>query len=255
MFVRVFSLLPVLLFLQPALAFDQSHVKWTALLKKHVIMKGPTSKVDYDGFKRDMPALESYLKDVSSVTKVEYDQFTREQKMAFLINAYNALTVQIVTQHYPVKSIKDIGSLFRSTWKIKFFKLLGDDMNLDEVEHGYLRRNFQEPRVHFAVNCASIGCPALRPEAYTAAKLNTQLDEQAKLFLRDTSRNRLDPANKKLILSMIFKWFHEDFERNGNTVQKFVSSYITDDPAVRSALNAGGYDVDYLTYDWNLNGA
>lgn len=210
-------------------AFDQNHAEWTTLLKRHVKVAGPVSQVDYDGFKSNLGELESYLKHLSAVKRAEFDGFSKDERMAFLINAYNAFTVKIILDHYPVKSIKDIGSLFKNTWKIKFIPLLGEEINLDEIEHQNLRKNFSEPRVHFAVNCASIGCPALRGEAYTAGQLNAQLDDQAKLFLRDKSRNTFDAAAKTLKLSMIFKWFKEDFEKNGGSVARFVAKFMTDD--------------------------
>lgn len=238
-----------------ALAFDHSHAAWTALLHKHVIVNESASQVDYLSFKKDAGAFDEYTRNLSAVTKAEYDGFSQEQKIAFLINAYNAFTIKIILEHYPVKSIKDIGSLFRNTWKIKFINLLGKEMSLDAIEHEHLRKNFNEPRVHFAINCAAKGCPALRSEAYTAEHLSAQLENQAKQFLRDSSRNRLDIKAMKLELSMIFKWFAEDFQRGGNTVQKFVSAFITDDPTIKAKLIAGALSVGYLDYDWNLNKA
>ena len=175
---QVFLALALLLSANAARAFDHTHGAWTALLKKHVRISEGQSKVDYVGFKRDLNGLGGYLHLLSNVTKPEFAAFTREQKMAFLINAYNAFTVKIVVQHYPLKSIKDIGSLFKNTWKIKFIKLFADEMSLDEIEQEYLRKDYKEPRVHFALNCGALGCPALRAEAYTPEQLNAQLDDQ-----------------------------------------------------------------------------
>lgn len=234
-------------------AFDHSHAAWSVILQKYVHAVGPASQVDYGGLKKETSSLESYLASLSSVSKKEFDGFSREEQMAFLINAYNGFTLQTVVQHYPIKSIKDIGSFFKNTWKIKFFKLFGEETNLDAIEHEMLRKNYKEPRIHFAVNCASIGCPALRNEAYTAARLNQQLEEQTKQFLRDGSRNKIDDKNMKLELSMIFDWFKEDFEREGSSVPKFVAKYITDDSALRAKVEKGEFKVSHLDYDWGLN--
>jgi hypothetical protein len=143
--------------------------------------------------------------------------------------------------------------MFSSPWKIKFFKLFDKDTTLDEIEHEMLRKNYTEPRVHFAVNCASIGCPALRNEAYVGARLNAQLDEQTAIFLKDTTRNQIDAKNKKLKVSKIFSWFEDDFKKNGSSVQKFVAPYMTEDKNIINMLNQNQFSVSYLNYDWNLN--
>lgn len=236
-----------------AWALDHTHAEWTTLLKRFVTVKGAVSQVDYSKFKSDTSALATYLKKLSDVKRTEYDSFSEAEKMAFLINAYNAFTVKIILDHYPVKSINDIGSFFKNTWKIKFFTLLGKEMNLDEIEHQNLRKNFSEPRIHFAVNCASIGCPALRGEAFTSAQLDAQLQDQTKLFLRDSTRNQLDVKAKSLKLSMIFKWFKEDFEKGSSSVAKFVAPFITDDLVVQKSIAAGEFKIGFLDYDWGLN--
>src|SRR5476651_2001930 len=152
---------------ETALAFDQNHAVWDTLLKRHVVVaqNGSSSLVDYAGLTRDRSALNAYLDGLSAVTDTEYRGWIREQQLAFLINAYNAFTVKLVLTRYPdLKSIKDLGSFLKSPWKKEFFKLLGAERSLDDVEHGLIRARgaFDEPRIHFAVNCASIGCPMLR---------------------------------------------------------------------------------------------
>jgi Protein of unknown function, DUF547 len=154
---------------RPAAAqtFDHSHQAWTALLKKHVVLLGggKASQARYAGFAGDSSALQAYTDSLSSVSSAAFNAFSKPQQMAFLINAYNAFTVALILTRYPkLASIRDLGSLLSNPWKPKFIKLLGTEMSLDNIEHDTLRAKgrFDDPRVHFAVNCASIGCPMLR---------------------------------------------------------------------------------------------
>ena len=193
-----------------ATAFDHEHKDLTTLLGKVVSYSGvggAESKVDYKKLQKEPLLLNKYIKEMSQVSKKQFDSFSKTEQQAFLMNAYNAFTLKLVVDHYPVKSIKKIGGLFSSPWKMKFIRLLGKEMTLDEIEHETLRKNYNEPRVHFAVNCASIGCPRLRNEAFVASRLDAQLEEQTKIFMRDTSRNKIDLKNKKLKISKIFDWF------------------------------------------------
>lgn len=231
--------------------FDQTHRVWDSWLKKYVKVSGPVSTVDYKAAKESPDLLKGYLNEVTIVTKQQYDGFNDNQKLAYLINAYNAWTVQLILDNYPVKSIKDVGSLFKSAWKKKFFKLFGEEQHLDGIEHGIIRENFQEPRIHFAVVCASIGCPQLRNEAFLATKLEQQLEDGAKSFLGDTSRNKFDAAEKKLHLSMIFKWYGDDFKKKKGSVQEFVASYMGKTAEEKKVITTA--DLDFLNYDWSLN--
>ncbi|NQZ00409.1 MAG: DUF547 domain-containing protein [Bdellovibrionales bacterium] len=233
--------------------FDQTHGRFTEVLKNFVIVSGSKSTVNYKALKQSPAQLDSYLEQLSAVTKNEYSAFSREQKLAFLINAYNAFTLKLIINHYPVKSIKDIGGLFSSPWKKEFFKLWGKDMYLDKIEHKILRKKFKEPRIHFAVNCASIGCPALRGEAFTSEKLNMQLEEQTQIFLTDESRNFINKTSKEVHLSKIFDWFEGDFEKGGSTVAKFVAPYMTSDIDLQKQLES--YEIEHTDYDWKLNEA
>ncbi len=240
---------------------DHTYAAWDALLKKHVVWlpDGKQSRVDYKAFQTDRGALKGVLADWSAVSPAAFGEFTREQQMAFLINAYNGFTVELVLTRYPdLKSIKDLGSLIQSPWKKKFFRLLGDERNLDWIEHERLRPNYADWRVHAAVNCASIGCPALRPEAFVAQRLDAQLDDGMARFMSDPTRNRF--SNGRAEISAIFKWFKEDFEQGHRGVRKFddlLSLYA--DQLARSAgdrekLKAGPVSLSYLDYDWALNG-
>lgn len=237
-------------------AFDHQHSDLTNILKQVVVAIPGSTAVDYAQIKKKhLGALDSYLKKLSSVSNTTYKKWNRNEKMAFLINAYNAFTIKLILNHYPVDSIKDIGGLFSSPWKKEFFTLLGKKRHLDYVEHTRLRPDFKEPRIHFAVNCASIGCPALRNEAFTAKKLDKQLEEQTFLFLQDSSRNRFNLKEKELEISKIFSWFEKDFLVKEKSVAAFVAPYISKDPKVQKVLSdpKSDIDIDYLSYDWDLN--
>lgn len=250
---------------------DHSHKAWDALLKKHVVpvQGGKASQVRYAGFKQDDAVLKSYTDALSKVSEAEFKAFSRTQQMAFLINAYNAFTVQLVLTKYPdLKSIRDLGGTFSSPWKLKFFRLLGQEAWLDQIEHEMLRKKgeYDEPRVHFAVNCASIGCPALREEAFTADRLEVQLEEQAVRFLSDRTRNRYNAQRESLEVSKIFDWFKEDWQSGYRGVGKdqtpvtsreqYFGKYarlLTDKPDEQKAVTAGKAEIRFLDYDWNLN--
>ena len=212
----------------------------------------------------DRAALSAYLGRLSSVSAAGYAGFAPAQQMAFLINAYNAFTVELILTRYPkLDSIKDLGSLFQSPWKREWVPLLGRTMSLDDIEHGTLRvrGRFDDPRIHFAVNCASIGCPMLREEAFVAERLDAQLDEQALRFLSDRTRNRFDPKSGQLRVSKIFDWYGEDF-RLGHRGITSLSSYLgrfadvlAEAPADRERVRSGKPDIGFLDYDWALNDA
>lgn len=243
-----------------ALSFDQSHKAWTELLKAHVKMStdNTSSTVDYKNF--DKNKLNLYLKTVSSVPKKEFNKFSRDQQLSFLINTYNAYTVKLILNNYPVKSIKKIGSFFSSPWKQNFFKLFGKETHLDQIEHTYTRASKTlgtDARIHFAFNCASIGCPALLDEAFTAEKLSGQLDSASKNFLKDNSRNRVNLSKKRVELSNIFKWYGDDFtDRNYKSLKHFLSTYvdsIAKNEKEKALLKSNDYSISYTGYDWDLN--
>lgn len=239
-----------------ALAFDHQHIQLDALLQQHVQWNEARTNtaVDYSALQSDASALEDYLKSLSAVSAEEFNDWSNDQQLAFLINAYNAFTLQLILEHYPVDSIRDIVSFWKSPWKIRFFTLLGNKMHLDHLEHQLIRDwdEYGEPRIHFAVNCASIGCPALRTEAYTASKLEEQLEDQTQRFLADSSRNRFEDGVLKL--SPIFKWYREDFEKNwrgGRSLSEFLLRY----KHALSIEDVEQIQIQFLDYDWQLNGA
>lgn len=233
----------LLLFPVSCAAFE--HKAWDQLLKKHVIVHdgGKASQLRYAGMSRDRAALKSYLADLSKVTEAQFKSWPNAEQMAFLINAYNAFAIEKVLTRYPdIRSIWDFGKVFGNPFKDEFFPLLGRKFSLDRIEHETLRKRYREPRIHYAVNCASVGCPMLREEAYVAARLEQQLEEQAVRFLSDRTRNRY--RDGKLELSQIFEWFKEDFEPR----EAYFARY-----AKLLGYRGGAVPITFLDYDWSLN--
>lgn len=239
-------------------AYDPSHTAWSRLLSAHVAWNaaGTATTVDYAGFARDSAALRGYLQSLSAVTEAQVRQWPQAEREAFLINAYNAATVQLILTRYPkLQSIKELGGLLSSPWKRAFVPLLGKTRSLDDIEHGLLRGDpgYADPRIHFAVNCASVGCPALRPEAYVGPRLRQQLEDQTRRFLRDRSRNRLEGGT--LRVSKIFDWYGRDFAAQGG-VSAFLTRYsdaLSLDTSTNDRLRRGQLPIAYLEYDWFLN--
>jgi hypothetical protein len=232
-------------FAAPALAFD--HGQWDSLVKKNVVVLdgGKASQFRYADVDRN--ALKAYLANLSKVGEKEFRAWPREEQMAFLINAYNAFTVEKILTRYPeIRSIWDFGKIFGNPFKDEFFTLLGRRMSLDGIEHGLLRKEYREPRVHYAVNCASIGCPMLREEAYAAARLDRQLEEQAVRFLSDRSRNRF--RDGRLEVSKIFDWFKDDFEPRQAYFARYAKVL-----GVPGGARVPDLPLTFLDYDWSLN--
>jgi len=253
--------------------FDHAHAGWTALLKQNVVVVdgGKASQVRYAGFAQDRAQLKAYLDSLSQVTAAEFNGWSKPQRMAFLINAYNAFTVEKILTRYPdIKSIWDFGKVFGNPFKDEFFTLLGRKQSLDGIEHGTLRSKgaYDEPRVHFAVNCASIGCPMLREEAYVAERLDAQLEEQAVRFLSDRSRNRYSAKSGALEVSKIFDWFKEDWTSGYRgfagkqppiqSREQYFGRYaqlLADGAQQQKVVEDGKAPIGFLEYDWALNDA
>ena len=247
-------------------AFDHRHADWDTQLKQQVVVaaSGVSSNVRYAGFKAQRAGLQAYLAALSAVTPQEYGLWTKPQQLAFLVNAYNAYTVDLILTRYPdLKSIKDLGGVFESPWKKKFFRLLGSERSLDDLEHGLIRAPgvFDDPRIHVAVVCASIGCPMLRNEAFVADRLDTQFDDAMRRFLSDRQRNRFDPASGTLAVSKIFDWYQKDFEQGHRGIDSLKTLFaryaerLAETPAAQVDLRAGRYKLTHLDYDWALNDA
>jgi hypothetical protein len=249
-----------------AQSFDHSHAAWTTLLKKHVVLLdgGKASQLRYAGMQADHAALKAYLAQLSAVSAATFDGYSKPQQMAFLINAYNAYTVELILTKYPkLDSIRELGNMITKAWDIKNIPLLGTTLTLDNIEHNNLRAKgrYDDPRIHFAVNCASIGCPMLREEAFVAERLEAQLEEQALRFMSDRSRNRFNAASGKLEVSKIFDWYGGDFKLGHKGIASlpaFAAKYanqLADAPADRERIKAKDFSVSFLDYDWKLNDA
>lgn len=240
---------------------DHAQSDFDALLRAHVHWNatGTSTTVDYAGFKRDRARLRAYLAAAARIDAHEFAAWPQRRRQAFLINVYNAATVDLVLSRYPdLDSIKALGGLFSSPWKQPLVPLLGKVRSLDEIEHGLLRgaSDYRDVRIHFAVNCASVGCPALRPEAYVDERLDAQLDDQTRRFLRDRSRNVYDAGDGVLRVSKIFDWYAGDFDRLEGGVAAFLARHGSDlglDDATTRRLAARQLPVDFGKYDWSLN--
>ena len=219
------------------------HGVWDELLQRY----NHQGMVDYGGLKKEEARLDAYLDLLAGVDPQSLD---RDEQFAFYVNAYNAWPVKLILTGYPgIKSIKDFSRLFTSVWKKKFITINGEIVSLDHIEHDILRPRFKDPRVHFAVNCASKSCPALYKEAFTGTHLQVQLEDAARQFINDVRFNRLEGGT--LYVSRIFKWFNEDFNRD---IAGFVEQYAASGLKTSIAANRENLKVKYLDYDWSLNG-
>lgn len=225
-----------------------SHEIWNILLKKHV---SATGNVNYGGFAKDQAELKKYLDLVSA--NAPASSWSTNEKLAYWINAYNAFTIQLILNNADQKitSIKDIGSKIKipfvnTPWDVKFIKIGGKEMDLNNIEHGIIRKQFNEPRIHFALVCAAKSCPPLRNEAFVASRLSAQLDDQGKKFINDPLKNKVNNENSAE-LSKILDWYSGDFKKNGKTVIDWVNKYSS----VKLKPNAS---LNYKEYYWDLNG-
>ena len=210
-----------------------NHARWNSLLQKYVSKNG---KVNYAGFQKDSKELKLYLNELA--TNAPTNSWSKNATLAFWINAYNAYTVQLIVTNYPTKSIKDISN----PWGAKFILIGGKKYSLEEIENEILRK-MNEPRIHFAINCASLSCPDLLNEAYTASKLEQQLKMVTTDFINDPTKNTI--STSRVEVSKIFDWFAADFKQKG-TVIDFINQYS------RSKIN-GSAKTSYKYYNWNLN--
>ena len=196
-------------------------------------------------------------------SELDLDVLSENDRLAFWINLYNVATLKLIVDNYPVKSIRRITPLripgisltipkVNSPWEKKFVVVGESRLSLDHIEHDIIRKEFAEPRIHFALVCAARSCPPLRREAYRGLMLNSQLNDQGIKFLTDPSKNRVDEEKARLRLSKIFKWFKEDFGDNDLLVQQYLAPFF-DNEQIKSNLEKGTYDIRYLDYDWGLN--
>ncbi|MBI4323707.1 MAG: DUF547 domain-containing protein [Chloroflexi bacterium] len=228
-----------------AAEFDQTHALFTGVLTNFV----KDTRVNYAALKAHPQDLNRYLDQIAAVSKAEFKKWNEPQQIAFLSNAYNAHTLRLIIDHYPLKSIKDIGSFLKGPWDQPVVKLFGETINLNTVEHKILRVDYAEPRLHFVLVCAAKGCPPLRSEAYVGARLEEQLVDQAKQYLAETAKNRVEAAEHTVFLSPIFKWYGSDFEKKSGSVLAALKPYW-------SGKSVAGYEeftIRYTEYDWSLN--
>ena len=212
------------------------HFLWNELLQKHVSDNG---NVNYKSFKIDHKKLLEYINILAILkSKPEFDSISREEKLAFWINAYNALTIDLIIKNYPVKSIKDI----KNPWEQRLWQFGDKWYNLEDIEHKILRK-MDEPRIHFAIVCASYSCPKLQNTAFTAGNLEQQLTLATQEFLSDTNRNEI--SENTLKLSKIFRWFDKDFEQNGSLID-FLNKYSNVTISAKAKIS-------YKDYNWDLN--
>jgi len=225
-----------------ARAEDYNHAPLGDLLAAHVRGGG----VDYDGLSKEETKLNAYL---ASAENFNVNSLAGDEAMAFWINMYNAWTLKLILTKYPdLESIKDLGSIFSSPWKKRFVKIGGKTLTLSEIEHKILREQFNDPRIHFAINCASKSCPPLLPEAYRAETLDTQLDDATRAFINKEANTRL--RGNRLTVSRIFKWYKDDFH---DDIPGYVNRYATG--ALKQAMEKtnGPVKVTFMDYDWSLN--
>ncbi|MGY0426331.1 MAG: DUF547 domain-containing protein [Polaribacter sp.] len=232
----------ILLLFVGILAFSQINAQtsiFNNLLQQHVTKDGV---VDYKAFKENQGKLDSFI---SYLEKTSPDKsWSANKKKAFWINVYNAYTLKIILQEYPIKSITNIKKKGKTAWKIPFVKVGGKTYTLDHIEHKILRKTLFDPRIHVGVNCASKSCPKLLNIAFTEKNIDTELDRLMKDFVNDSLRNKI--TEKKVEISSIFKWFKEDFTKKGSVID-FLNKYSS------TKINSKA-KISYLKYDWSLNG-
>ena len=209
-----------------------------SLLQKNV---DKTGRVDYQSLKNNETLLDNYLAYIQNNEPTK--EWSSNKKKAFWINTYNAYTIKIILNNYPLKSIRDIKIDGETAWKIPFVKVGQKRYTLDQIEHKILRKKFNDPRIHVGINCASVSCPRLWNFAFTEDNIASSLDNLMKVFINDTTRNKISKNN--VALSEIFNWFSKDFIKNG-TIINYLNTYA----AIKISEKAS---IKYLTYDWSLN--
>lgn len=243
---KLFNLITLILLLFFVVTIDgQTNKIFTDVLQKYVT----NGLVNYKELKTD-PKFETYLNQLSNT---DPSQFTKKEEIAFWINTYNAFTLKVILDNYPVKSISDIKFGGKSVWDENFIPINKKKYSLNDIEHKILRVKFTEPRIHFAIVCASISCPDLRNEAYESDKLERQLQEQTIKFLNDKEKNEFDTKNWNAIVSKIFEWFGEDFGKSERETLTYVSTFLPE--GIRTSINQNliNWSISYKKYDWNLN--
>jgi len=241
----LFFLGAILIALVPAVSAEAfSHAALDSVLASHL----RDGRVDYGGLARDRGPLDRYL---AASRKASPDGWSREEQIAFWVNVYNAHVLEGIIRRPGLRSVRDVGKKLGVPTGAFFrdgFIVAGRDLSLNDIEHGILRTKFQEPRVHFVLNCASASCPVLPERALSGIGLDAELERATARFLTDRSRNRIDPA-RELQISSIFKWYGDDFNAAAGSVPQFIARHWP-----RQDRFAPGLPVHFLEYDWSLNG-
>jgi len=237
-----------------AFSFDHNYVEYGKLLRNAVVDQGFKSVVKYKELKNKPEVLRQVRKSFSVLTKEQLGKFSKDEKIAYFVNAYNFYTIELITKHYPLSSIKSLNYTLGSPWSHDFIPLSGKLVSLDHLEHEILRKDFQDPRIHFVLVCASRGCPKLYPTPFTAKNLDKELNTATKLYLKDTEINYI--VKNEVYISPIFKWFKEDFEtKQYGSPLKFVAKFMSMPKSLKKIIDKGKLKPNYSTYDWSLNSA
>jgi len=229
-----------------ALEFDHAYKQYDQLLKSNV----KDGLTNYKSIKEKPESLNSYIDTLEKVDEPSFNTWSENQRLTYFINLYNAATIKLIVDNYPVKSIKDINKEGQGPWKLEVINLFGKNISLDALEHEIIKQNYNEPRVHFALVCAAVGCPKLPNEPFVASTLNQQLDNRTKLFLSEKDKDYIDENQKTVYLSSIFDWFAQDFNKTHGSVLGFVKEYL---PAEEAKKINSDYSLKFSEYDWNLN--
>lgn len=225
--------------------FDHEYNDYQNRISKYISVR--EGLVDYKQLKIHSRGISNFLETSSNVQKKEYENWNKDQQLAFLINLYNVSTIKLILDNYPIKSIKDI----ESPWDKEFIDYLGSKISLNTLEHQIIRKEFDDPRIHFALVCAAKGCPVLLTEPFIASKLESQLEEAKKMFFSTRFKNYLEISSNTLYLSPLFKWYGEDFENKSGSVKKYVIPNLTDKKLTSSQIE--NLKITYTDYDWTLN--
>ncbi|MDE2026968.1 MAG: DUF547 domain-containing protein [Candidatus Omnitrophica bacterium] len=235
-------------------AFDRQYTRWQEVLTLYT----HNGRVNYKALKENDDELKASIQAVEGVSKVDLASYDINQRKVFWINAYNMSVIKTIIDHHPIKRGFDFKMLIypsnsiqqiANVWDKPVLHVLGRELSLNDIENKILRPEFKDPRIHFAIVCASTSCPVIRPEAYTAEKLDQQLADQIRLFLSDPSKVKYDNIKDTIYLSPIFKWFNADFQQTGGIIafiKKYAPAGLYDEVSNRT-------QIQWLGYDWNLN--
>lgn len=220
--------------------FDHQYKNYGLILNDHV----KNGRVDYAKLITNSVGLDLVLVEFAGVSNDEFNSWDKKKQLAYLINLYNAATLDLIVNNYPLGSIKDIGK----PWDKKIVNLHDDTISLNHLEHEVIRKNYKEPRIHFALVCAAKGCPVLISDPYAGEKLESQLEGSTKVFLSESDKNKIDDATQVMVVSPIFDWFADDFSAKPGSVVAFIAPYYSKNPE-----DLKSYQIKYTNYDWSLN--